>query len=223
VTTPAVTPELEDLSAPEVLAHMVERFHPRLYLACSFQKEASVLIDMLLEAEPTARVFTLDTGVLFPETYDTKRRVEERYGITVDVYRGITLEEQAARHGDALWSRDPDACCGERKVAPLERALSGVDAWVTGLRREQSPARAATRKLSWDKRHGVWKACPLADWSERDVWNYVMERELPYNPLHDAGYSSIGCTHCTRPGAGREGRWAGNAKSECGLHAPVAS
>jgi phosphoadenosine phosphosulfate reductase len=211
----------EGASAHELVAHLVERFHPRLYLACSFQKEASVLLDILLEVEPEARVFTLDTGVLFPETYETLRRVEERYGIEVNVYRGISLERQAAEHGEALWERDPDRCCGLRKVAPLEQALSGVDAWITGLRREQGPSRAGVPKLGWDARHGLWKACPLADWTERDVWAYIAARDLPYHPLHDRGYASIGCTHCTRPGDGREGRWAGRGKTECGLHAPA--
>ncbi len=214
-------PDLEDATAEEVLAYAVHRWHPRLAVACSFQKEASVLVDMLLRIEPDARIFTLDTGVLFDQTRDAWRRIEERYGIRVEVYEGISLAEQARRHGDELWARDPDACCAIRKVGPLEQALTTVDAWVSGLRRDQSPERAGTRKLAWDPRHGRWKLNPLADWSERDVWSYIAEHDLPYNPLHDRGYTSIGCTHCTRPGAGREGRWAGNAKTECGLHAPV--
>ena len=213
------TPNLEERSAEEVLAYMVERFHPRLYVACSFQKEASVIMDMLLRIQPDARFFTLDTGVLFPETYATWRALEERYGISVDVYQGMSLARQAERHGDRLWERDPDACCGIRKVAPLDEALGGVEAWVAGLRRDQSPARKETPKLLWDERHGLWKANPLADWSERDVWSYLAKHDVPYNPLHDRGYASIGCTHCTRPAEGREGRWAGSGKSECGLHA----
>jgi phosphoadenosine phosphosulfate reductase len=189
---------------------MVREFHPRLYVACSFQKEASVILDMLVKIEPSARFFVLDTGVLFPETYETWRRIEERYGISIDVYRGEWV--------DGLWLRDPDACCGMRKVKPMEEALSGVDAWVTGLRRDQAPSRAGTPKLDWDPRHGKWKACPLADWSERDVWRYIHANDVPYHPLHDRGYESIGCTHCTAPGAGRAGRWAGTDKIECGLH-----
>src|SRR5918992_1008970 len=145
--TAAVAQELEHRSAEEVLAHMVERFHPRLYVACSFQKEASVIMDMLLRIEPQARFFTLDTGVLFPETYATWRALEERYGVCVDTFQGMSLERQASLHGDELWNRDPDACCGIRKVAPLRDALSDVDAWVSGLRRDQSPQRAATPKL----------------------------------------------------------------------------
>jgi phosphoadenosine phosphosulfate reductase len=201
------------MSAQEVLAYSVGEFHPRLYVACSFQKEASVILDMLLAIEPGARVFTLDTGVLFPETYETWRRIEARYGIEIDVYRGEWI--------DGLWQRDPDACCGMRKVEPLERALSEVDAWITGLRRDQSPTRAGTPKLAPDEIHpGKVKVAPLADWTEADVWRYITEHDVPYHPLHDRGYASIGCTHCTAPGGGREGRWAGTDKIECGLHLP---
>jgi phosphoadenosine phosphosulfate reductase len=211
--------ELEELSAEELLAHLVELFHPRLYVACSFQKETSVMIDMLLRIEPEARFFTLDTGLFFPETYATWRDLERRYGVTVDVYEGMSLERQARLHGDGLWGRDPDACCGLRKVDPLQEALGDVDAWVTGLRREHSPDRANASKFAWDRKHGIWKANPLADWTERDVWRYIHAHDLPYNPLHDRGYASIGCTHCTAPGAGRDGRWAGRDKVDCGLHA----
>jgi phosphoadenosine phosphosulfate reductase len=210
----AAPTDLESLSAQEVLAHVVDEYHPRLYVACSFQKEASVILDMLLAIEPSARVFTLDTGVLFPETYEAWRRIEQRYGIEIDVYRGEWIDE--------LWQRDPDACCGMRKVEPLERALSDVDAWITGLRRDQSGARAGTPKLGPDSGHpGKLKCAPLADWSEKDVWRYIVENDVPYHPLHDRGYASIGCTHCTSPGGGREGRWAGTDKIECGLHLPA--
>jgi phosphoadenosine phosphosulfate reductase len=215
----AVNPDLEHMGAEEVLAYMAERFHPRLYVACSFQKEGSVIMDMLLKIEPSARFFTIDTGVLFPETYATWRRIEERYGVKVDVYQGMSLARQADVYGDELWKSDPDACCGIRKVSPLKEALADVDAWISGLRREQSPIRAQTPKLLYDERHEVWKANPLADWSEKDLWRYIQEHDVPYNELHDRGYGSIGCTHCTRPGNGREGRWAGSDKKECGLHA----
>jgi phosphoadenosine phosphosulfate reductase len=217
--TTAAAPDLEPASAEEVLRFAVDRFHPRLYVACSFQKEASVIMDLLLRIEPEARFFTLDTGVLFDETYATWRRVEEHYGITVDRYAGLSLEQQAAEHGDALWTRDPDRCCSIRKIAPLEDALADVDAWISGLRRNQSAGRANTPKLGWDRKHGLWKLNPLADWTERDVWSYIVANEVPYHPLHDRGYSSIGCTHCTRPGGARDGRWAGTDKIECGIHA----
>jgi len=218
--TVAEARELEQRSAEEVLGYMVERFHPRLYVACSFQKEASVIMDMLLRIEPSARFFTLDTDLLFAETYAVWRELEQRYGIKVDVYEGVSLQQQAKEHGDELWKRQPDLCCAIRKVSPLKEALSGVDAWISGLRRQQSEARAGTAKVMWDERHGLWKANPLADWSEDEVWSYLQENDVPYNELHDRGFGSIGCTHCTKPGDGREGRWADNGKDECGLHGP---
>ena len=214
-----LTPDLEHLDAQGVLEYAVERFHPRLVVACSFQKEASVVLDLMLRTAPDARVFTLDTHVLFPETYDTWRQLEGRYGIEFEVHEGPSLGRQAALHGDRLWARDPDKCCDLRKVKPLVQALSDVDAWVSGVRRDQSAARAGTAKLAWDGKHEKWKANPLADWTEADVWRYIQRHDLPYNPLHDQGYASIGCTHCTKPGAGRDGRWAGSDKTECGLHA----
>ena len=213
-----IAPDVEGHSAEEVLALAVERFHPRLYVACSFQKEASVIMDMLVRIEPSARFFTLDTDLLFPETHETRARLEERYGVEVEVYRPISLERQAELHGDALWSRDPDACCAIRKVEPLREALADVDCWVSGLRREQAPTRRSARKLEWDTRHGIWKANPLADWSEQQVWAYIDRHDVPYNPLHDQGYASIGCTHCTIAADGRAGRWSGAEKVECGLH-----
>jgi phosphoadenosine phosphosulfate reductase len=207
--TTVATPEVEHLSAEEVLRYAVERFHPRLYVACSFQKESSVIMDMLLRIEPEARFFTIDNGAQFEETYATKRALEERYGIEVDVFDS---------NPDRL-SLTAENCCGENKVAAFKRAISDVDAWLAGLRREHSPQRAGTPKFHWDERNGLWKANPLADWTERDVWRYIAEHDVPYNALHDRGYDSIGCSLCTQPGSGREGRWAGTDKSECGLHA----
>ena len=195
----------EALTAPEVLGVMVEHFHPRLSLACSFQKEESVLLDMLLAIAPDARVFALDTHVLFPETYDVWRQVEKRYGIQVEVYEGPSLGRQAAIHGDALWASNPSLCCAIRKVGPLGHALAGLDGWITGMRREQSPTRADAPKLGWDERHELWQANPLADWTEAAVDAYIEERELPVNALHARGYASIGCTHCTEPGVGPRG------------------
>ena len=195
-----------------VLREVTERFGAdRLALAASWQKESSVLIDLLQRVAPGARVFTLDTGALFEETYATWRAIEERYDITVEAHRGEWI------HG--LWATDPDRCCFLRKVEPLGRALEGADCWISGVRRDQSAARADTPELAWDARRNLWKANPLASWTEEDVWAYIAEHDLPYNPLHDQGYASIGCTHCTAPGTTREGRWAGLEKSECGLHA----
>jgi phosphoadenosine phosphosulfate reductase len=214
--------ELEDASAQEALAWALETFHPRMYIACSFQKTSSVTVHMAHSIDPEARFFYLDTDVLFPETYETRDRLEERYGINFHRYSSITLEQQAGLYGDQLWSRDPDSCCGIRKVEPMRSALAAVDLWVSGIRRSDSQTRARAPKFAWDKRFGLWKLNPLADWSEKQVWSYLHEHDIPYNPLHDQGYPSIGCTHCTRkPAAGedaRAGRWAGMDKTECGLH-----
>ena len=137
-------------------------------------------------------------------------------------FHNLTLEEQAAEYGDELWNSDPDTCCGLRKVEPMRRALASVDCWVAGVRRGDSSSRSKTPKFAWDKKFNLWKLNPIADWSERDVWNYIREHHLPYNPLHDQGYPSIGCTHCTQPvgpgGSPRDGRWAGVAKTECGIN-----
>jgi phosphoadenosine phosphosulfate reductase len=211
--------DVESLDAHRVIATMLEALNPEVALACSFQKEESVLLDMLLEHDPKARVFALDTHVLFPETYGVWREIERRYGIRIEVFEGPSLGRQAATHGDRLWEENPDLCCSIRKIGPLGTALSGLDGWITGVRRDQSASRADTPKLGWDDRHDLWKASPLADWTNDDVWAYIRERELPVNPLHERGYASIGCTHCTAPGTGREGRWAGTGKTECGLHA----
>ena len=197
-------------SAQETLEIAIERHHPSLVMACSFQKEESVLIDMLMAIEPSARVFTIDTGVLFPETYRAWRAVEDRYGLKIEVV-------DATPPNGTPWSASN--CCGQRKVEALEQALAGSGAWITGIRREQSPTRASAEHVEWDERRGVWKFNPLADWTTDDVWSYVHEHELPYNALHDDGYESIGCAPCTLPGNGREGRWAGQDKTECGLHA----
>jgi phosphoadenosine phosphosulfate reductase len=210
--------DVEGMSAEQVVEAVLERLHPNVSLACSFQKEESVLLEMLLTREPQARVFALDTHVLFPETYAVWRAVEQRYGIKVEVFQGPSLGRQAAAHGDALWASNPTLCCSIRKVAPLSEALAGLDGWITGMRRDQSPTRADAPKLGWDERHELWKANPLADWSDEDVWAYVREHKLPVNALHERGYASIGCTHCTTPGDGRDGRWVGNDKTECGLH-----
>ncbi|MET0810836.1 MAG: phosphoadenylyl-sulfate reductase [Thermoleophilaceae bacterium] len=197
-------------SAQETLEIAIERHHPSLVMACSFQKEESVLIDMLIAIEPSARVFTIDTGVLFPETYRAWRAVEDRYGLKIEVV-------DATPPNGTPWSGSN--CCGQRKVEALEQALADSGAWITGIRREQSPTRASAEHVEWDERRGVWKFNPLVDWTTDDVWSYVHEHELPYNALHDGGYESIGCAPCTLPGNGREGRWAGQDKTECGLHA----
>jgi phosphoadenosine phosphosulfate reductase len=193
-------------------------FPGRVALACSFQKEESVLLDMLFALEPKARVFAIDTHFLFPETYALWREVEQRYDTTIEVFEGPSPEQLEAAHGDRLWERNCDLYLSVAKVAPLVRALGELDAWISGIRRDQAPTRADAPKLDWDEQHELWKANPLADWSDDDCWAYIRERELPYNPLHDQGYESIGDTHSTQPGKGREGRWAGTERTECGLH-----
>jgi phosphoadenosine phosphosulfate reductase len=198
----------ESASAEEALAYVVERFHPRLTMACSFQKEESVLVHMLTAICPDPRVFMIDTGVLHPETLQTWKLFEDRFGLRVEVL-------DASSPGEP-WTAEH--CCSEAKVDALERALEGVEAWITGIRREQASTRAASAKLERDERRAIWKVNPLADWTEKDVWRYIHKHDLPYNPLHDQGYASIGCAPCTQPGSGREGRWTGSGKIECGIH-----
>jgi phosphoadenosine phosphosulfate reductase len=187
--------------------------HERLVFLCSFQKEESVILDELLKVAPHTRVVTIDTGVLFPETLTTWKRFEDHFGVHVDV-------EDASSPGEP-WSGS-EHCCAPLKVAGLERALAGADAWVTGIRREQAQTRAGAELVESDAgRGGIPKYNPLAFWTEKDLWSRILERGLPYHPLHDQGYASIGCACCTQPGAGREGRWAGTDKTECGLHVPA--
>jgi phosphoadenosine phosphosulfate reductase len=209
-------PDLERTSAEELLLWAYERFGDRLCLTCSWQRQSSVLVHMVSELDLDVDAISLDTEVLFPETYATRDRLVERYGLALKSFRPIGAP-------DRLWETDPDHCCGIRKVEPLERALRAYDAWITGIRREQSRTRATARKIEWSERYGVWKVQPLVDWDAKRVQAYIHVNEIPYNPLHDAGYPSIGCIPCTRPvGAGedeRAGRWAGSGKLECGIHA----
>jgi phosphoadenosine phosphosulfate reductase len=202
-------PDLESATAQDLVAYGVERFGSRLTLACSFQKEESVLFHMLSRVDPAFHAFVIDTGVLFPETLETWKRLQARFP-------EAQIEVVDATRPGAPWTQAN--CCSAAKVAGLERALSDVDAWITGLRREQAPTRTATPKLDYDERRSIWKLSPLADWSEKDLWTYVFAHDLPYNLLHDHGYDSIGCAPCTLPGAGRAGRWAGEDKTECGIH-----
>jgi phosphoadenosine phosphosulfate reductase len=206
------------MNAQEILRFCLDSFPGRVSLACSFQKEEAVLLDMLLGIDPKARVFAIDTHYLFSETYQLWREVEQRYEMKIEVFEGPRSEELAATHGERLWETKPDLYLAIAKVEPLNRALIDLDCWITGIRREQAPTRANAPKLVWDDAHELWKANPLADWSDDDCWTYIRERGLPYNSLHDRGYASIGDTHSTLPGAGREGRWAGTERTECGLH-----
>jgi phosphoadenosine phosphosulfate reductase len=192
------------------------RHGERAVLLCSFQKEESVLLDELLALDQgtgkTVKIVTIDTGVLFEETLQTWRAFEERFGVKIEVQDASSPEEP--------WS-GPERCCSQAKVGALKRALEGAEGWITGIRREQGPTRAGTEPIERDETRGLWKYNPLALWTEKDLWRRIHERELPYNPLHDRGYASIGCAPCTQPGSGREGRWAGTEKTECGLHVHV--
>ena len=217
----ALAARSEELTAQELVAAMVGRFGDHVSLACSFQKEETVLLDMLFGIEPKARVFAIDTHHLFPETHAYRREVEARYGTSIEVFAGPQPDEVEAVHGERLWERKPDLYLAIAKVAPLVTALGGLDAWITGIRRDQSPTRADAPKLGWDAQHELWKANPLAEWTDEMCRVYIRARGLPYNPLHDQGYDSIGCTHCTLKGAGRAGRWAGRDKTECGIHVPA--
>jgi phosphoadenosine phosphosulfate reductase len=222
VVDPAeVAAEVEKLDAAEAIAWAIDRFHPQLRFAISFQKTSSVTIDIAHGIEPTARFFYLDTELLFPETYETRDRIAERYGIEFERFAGISVAEQAERRGANLWRRDPDACCAIRKVEVMHRALSEMQCWVSGIRRVDSETRAGAAKFGWDKRFSLWKLNPLADWEDNQVWNYIKDHHVPYNPLHDQGYPSIGCMPCTSSADGddaRSGRWAGTDRTECGIN-----
>jgi len=214
--------DVEALSAEEVILAAYEEFGDRLCLTCSWQKQSSVLVHMVSELGIGIDVIELDTHLFFRETYETRDRLVERYGLTLLRPEIPTVAEQHRHEGPNLWERDPDRCCHVRKVEPLLKALEPYDAWISGIRRDQSPSRAGTPKLQWSDRYGVFKVHPLADWDEQRIWAYVAVNEIPYNPLHDVGYRSIGCIPCTRPIRAdeeeRAGRWAGSDKLECGIH-----
>ena len=214
--------ELEAMPAEDVLRWAAEGWGERLCLTCSWQKQSSVLVHMAAELELEVDIVELDTHLFFKESYETRERLVERYGLTLIVPDVLTVAEQHKREGPNLWESNPDRCCHIRKVEPLIKALEPYDAWVSGIRREQSPSRATARKVERSERYGVWKVQPLADWTEKDVWRYIVGNDIPYNPLHDVGYRSIGCIPCTRPTRPdeeeRAGRWAGSDKLECGIH-----
>jgi len=212
----------EDAPPEAVVAWAVEAF-PNITFACSFGAEDVVLVDMLQKISPDTDIFYLDTDFHFRETYETRDRIAQKYGLSfVQVKPRLTPEEQAAQYGDELWKRDPNACCNIRKVEPLTRVLGQYEAWITGIRRDQAPTRANARKVEYDTKFGLVKFNPLAAWTSEDVWGYIHEHDLIYNPLHDQHYPSIGCEYCTRPVMPgedpRAGRWAGSEKTECGLH-----
>jgi phosphoadenosine phosphosulfate reductase len=213
----------ETRSVESILEWAVDRFAPRLAMTSSFGAEGIVLIDKLSRIAPRTPILYLDTGFHFDATDEVKERVRERYNLNlVEIRAEISVERQNAIHGEKLYERDPDACCRIRKVEPLQRALGGYAAWIAALRRDQSPTRAGIKKIEWSARHNAVKINPLASWTRREVWDYIVRNGLPYNRLHDEGYTSVGCWPCTNKVAAgaheRSGRWAGNKKQECGIH-----
>ena len=219
---------LEGAPPEEVLRWAVEQYADRLTFATGFGPEGCILIDLIGRHALPIDVFTLDTGLLFDETRDLWRRLEARYGVTIRaVTPPVTVEEQAEVHGERLWERAPDRCCAIRKVAPLRDELANVDAWITAIRRDQTPQRANAPTVAWDGNFHIAKVNPLVTWTSADVRRYLVRNEVPYNPLHDQGFPSVGCWPCTTwvaPGEdARAGRWRGATKTECGLHAPPAA
>ena len=226
--------ELDEINAglaergpQQILEWAIRQFSPNLTLACSFGGiSGMVLLDMAVKLAPQIRVFYLDTGFLFPETYALQDEVARRYGIKPVAFQPqLSPAAQALEFGEALWQREPDKCCAIRKVEPNRRALEGMRAWIAGLRRDQSATRRQVRAVEWDSKFGLYKINPLWDWTEEMLWIYIRAEEIPYNPLHEQGYPSLGCTNCTRPVAqgedSRAGRWSGFNKTECGLHVKV--
>jgi len=223
-TLSAISDDLETAHPTAILRWAAETFGDRLAVVTSFQPTGIVTLHMLADIAPRTPVLTLDTGLLFPETYELMDELEQRFQLNLIRLRPEqTVEQQAEAHGPALWGRDPNQCCNLRKVIPLDTAMAGYAAWVTGLRRDQSERRANTPVVSWDRKREVVKLCPFAAWTEDMVWTYIEEYALPYNRLHDQNYPSIGCWPCTQPVTPdttdkRAGRWANRDKSECGIH-----
>lgn len=213
----------EAWSPERVLRWAFETFGDTVAISSAFGAEGMVLIDIASRVNRNFRLFTLDTEFLFPETYNLMDQVEQKYGVTIErVFPLLSPEEQERVHGPSLWQLSPDQCCNLRKVEPLRRKLSELKAWITSIRRDQTAIRAGAGKIQWDEKFGLVKINPMADWSSKQIWQYIRAHDTPYNALHDRSYPSIGCTHCTRavrPGEDpRAGRWSGSAKTECGLH-----
>ena len=214
---------MANASPQEILRWAVDAYGSRLTMATAFGPEGCLILHMLSEIDPSVRVFNLDTGYQFAETLELRDRIARRYGIEVEMVRANTsVAEYEAIHGGPVHAVDPDRCCHDRKLVPLRRALEGHDAWISGIRADQSTHRARANVVGWDAKFNVVKVNPLLNWTKRDVWAFIVANDIPYNPLHDRGFPSIGCWPCTRVvGDGdddRAGRWAGQAKTECGLH-----
>jgi phosphoadenosine phosphosulfate reductase len=211
------------MSAEDVILWAHDQLGDRLCLTCSWQRQSSVLVHLIFgELGLDIPVVELDTHLFFKETYETRDLLVDRYGLRLERPEVITIAQQAIQEGPNLWERDPDRCCHVRKVEPLERALANYDGWISGIRREQALTRADAQRVEWSDRYDVWKVHPIVDWDAKRMQAYIVVNEIPYNPLHDTGYPSIGCIPCTRPVVGgedeRAGRWAGSDKLECGIH-----
>jgi phosphoadenosine phosphosulfate reductase len=223
---PAADFEVDDTykGALNVLKWSYGHYGKEIVYACSFGIEGIVLVDLISKVKPDATIVFLDTDVHFKETYETIDRVREKYPQLNIVMKkpALTLVEQAAEYGDKLWEINPNKCCQIRKLQPLNETLAESEAWISGLRREQSETRKHVQFINRDDKFQSVKICPLIHWTWKDVWRYVHKNDLPYNPLHDRGYPSIGCSHCTAPAFSaddlRSGRWSGQGKTECGLH-----
>jgi len=215
---------LEEATPEEIIAWGVQTYFPRLTMATAFGPEGCVILAMLAKIEPKVYVFNLDTGYQFQETLELRDRIAQRYGIAVELQRPeVSVEQYEAAHGGPVYASDPDQCCADRKIAVLHRVVKGHLAWMSGIRRDQSPHRANAPIVGWDKKFGLVKISPLARWTRNDVWKRIAEEGIPYNPLHDRGYPSVGCRPCTRAVLfdgqdERAGRWSGSGKTECGLH-----
>jgi len=214
---------LESATPQEILRWSVDRFAPRFTMATAFGPEGMVLIHMLAEVAPETPIFNLETGYQFDETLELRDEVSRRYGIEVELKRPeLTVEQYEAKHGGPLYESNPDQCCFDRKIKLLNAATVGMHAWTSAIRRDQSPDRARAPIVGWDKKFNLVKVSPLANWTKKEVWKAITDHDIPYNPLHDKGYTSIGCWPCTRSVMfgedERAGRWSGTAKTECGLH-----
>jgi phosphoadenosine phosphosulfate reductase len=220
----AASERLETATPEEIIAWGVERFAPYLTMATAFGPEGCVILSMLARVAPETYVFNLETGYQFPETLELRDRIADRYGIDVDLLQPeLSVPEYEALHGGPLYRTNPNQCCFDRKIKTLLSASQVMHAWMSGIRRDQSADRSQAAVVGWDKKFGLVKISPLANWTKQDVWKRIMEENIPYNPLHDQGYPSIGCWPCTRAiDAGetdeRAGRWSGMRKTECGLH-----
>lgn len=215
--------QLEGATPKGIIQWAVDHYFPRLTMATAFGPEGCLILHWLAEIEPRTAVFNLDTGYQFPETLRLRDRIAERYGIVVELKQPeLSVEAYEALHGGPLYRTDPDRCCFDRKIKVLRQAAIGMDAWMSGIRRDQSADRAQAPIVGWDRKFGLVKVSPLANWTKAQVWKMIVDHDIPYNPLHDQGYSSIGCWPCTRSVMfgedERAGRWSGTAKTECGLH-----